>query len=1142
MPDQPASPSSEDDWNRLCEDFQARWESGQPIGVEDFLKESGWRTNEESADDSSVLIKLIQREMEQRRQKGESPSVDEYVSRFPGVDADSIQDLFVLPAPPPPDYSGPLLPNRYRPLEQIGRGGIGSVWRVHDKVLDRVLAAKVLHKKFALDEGANIRLDREAMLTGSLQHPGVPPIHDRGQLITGSSFFVMKLVEGDTLADSLKQSGDSASSTTAYLKVFEQIAQTVAYAHSQNIIHRDLKPSNVMVGKFNESQIMDWGMAKVIDPESAESLTESEPVNSDAIGKTKSTDKNADKVSTCDPLRDLTRQGDVIGTPAYMAPEQARGEIENLDCRCDVFSLGAILFEILCEQPLYHDVPTAQLLAAAAEGKFQSSRDLLAKADVDADLKEICLECLDPDRERRLSDAGKVAERIRDFLESVENRARQAELSRAQAELKISEERKRKKLAYVLLVVILLACSIGSMMAAWYQRERERQRITNQRDRAKTLVDSLGSAPVEGLDFAIDSLKPLRDPAIVFLKDAFENSERYPNRKRRYAIALSQLGYPQTEYLAHQLDKVPMNELALLTRAMGKDKEAWKQVHARFASADNDDLKSRLALVGVSLGHPEDLNTWLQDPDAIKERCAFIDVCSEWRGELGPLFDFAFSDVDSMVQYLILCGVAEISADRVTDEESEKWSPALVKLCHDASHARVRSTAELILRRWELTIPPAPEDSEQDFRNWYRNSVGMVLIKVDDYPTAQLGSGGYEFFVSDREISSELFRKFVEEDEQSAKRTIKTYKSLNHKNMVGDTYKEVVERNLARIQLGDDDSTTPLRNVGYYCALRFCNWLSRREGLEPYYVDQSDGEVKDTISADPRFEIWTTNPQADGYRLPDYFEFRKIRNPIDDVGLEKVPARYHKRFAWYFKNSSDPQPIATRLPNELGVFDAYGNVSELSHFRNEVQHPHSIMGRSYRALDIRDLNKPAKGSEAVHYAPETGFRVIRLSKPDAAIKHVRSVNAKVGEMAKLIPVMSPREWIVTEKKLRDIGNQLLDLGDRKNAKRTHEMVLGLGNRLEKKNRREGLFVKSQAQLFLARLLIEDAVEHRQAGNLRFAKNTMYAAQSKLNDASANYRQASAYKVVPPEEDEKHSRALGEVGTELQELRDSVRDK
>src|SRR5262249_42227730 len=238
---------------------------------------------------------------------------------------------------------GPTLPRteRYALDGEIGRGGMGVVLRGRDPKLGREVALKVLREQYADNEEAKQRFLEEAQIAGQLQHPGVVPIYELDHFEDGRPFFAMKLVKGRTLAALLKERPDPTHDRPRFLQIFEQTCQALAYAHSKKVIHRDLKPANVMVGAFGEVQVMDWGLAKVLGNES-----ESPPADPDNPG-------------SCLPLTPPglsgtdTQPGSIRGTPAYMPPEQALGEVDRLDRRSDVFGLGAILCEILTGQPPY---------------------------------------------------------------------------------------------------------------------------------------------------------------------------------------------------------------------------------------------------------------------------------------------------------------------------------------------------------------------------------------------------------------------------------------------------------------------------------------------------------------------------------------------------------------------------------------------------------------------------------------------------------------------------------------------------------------------------------------------------------------------------------------------------------------------
>ncbi|MGH7168901.1 MAG: tetratricopeptide repeat protein [Gemmataceae bacterium] len=343
-------------------------------------------------------------------------------------------------------------------FEQLGVGGMGEVHRFGDDALQRDLAIKILKAELRGDTSAEQRFLREARLTGSLQHPGIVPVHHLGQLADGRPCYTMKLVRGRTLADLLRHEADGPERLPRLLSVIEKVCQAVAFAHSKGVIHRDLKPSNIMVGEFGEVQVMDWGLAK--------ELSRGEPVATEAA------QEDVETAAWTQAGEGLSRAGLALGTPAYMPPEQAAGDWDIVDERADVFALGAILCQILTGLPPYHGANRDDLLRRARRGDLAEALGRLEKCGADAVLVALCRECLAAERLQRPRHAGVVAERLASYQAEVRERLRQAELERARSEVKALEERKRRRLLAVLALATLVL--MGSGVAAWWQWHRRR--------------------------------------------------------------------------------------------------------------------------------------------------------------------------------------------------------------------------------------------------------------------------------------------------------------------------------------------------------------------------------------------------------------------------------------------------------------------------------------------------------------------------------------------------------------------------------------------------------------------------------------------------------------------------------------------
>jgi serine/threonine-protein kinase len=331
---------------------------------------------------------------------------------------------------------------------------MGAVLRGRDTELGREIAVKVLLETHAGRTELVQRFVEEAQIAGQLQHPGVAPIYDMGKEAGKRPYFTMKLVKGQTLVKLLAARTDAGQDRSRFLKVFEAVCQTLSYAHAHNVIHRDLKPANVMVGAFGEVQVMDWGLAKVLDPASRE--------------RERPEQEAASVIATVrgDGDSSQTQAGTAMGTPAYMAPEQARGEVERVDERADVFGLGALLCEILTGQPPFPG-KTSEAMRRSKKADLAGALARLEGCGADGELISLARRCLAAEPEDRPRHAGAVAEAITAYLESVEARLRQAELERAQAQVKAIEERKRRKLTLALAASVLLTVLLGGGGYGW---------------------------------------------------------------------------------------------------------------------------------------------------------------------------------------------------------------------------------------------------------------------------------------------------------------------------------------------------------------------------------------------------------------------------------------------------------------------------------------------------------------------------------------------------------------------------------------------------------------------------------------------------------------------------------------------------
>lgn len=248
-----------------------------------------------------------------------------------------------------PDFSA----TKYTFVKELGRGGMGIVCLAEDRELDRLVAIKILNTPDITEDLRN-RMIREAQIIARLEHPGIVPVHDVGTLPDGRIFYAMKYVRGSRLDEYAAE----GASLRDRLRKFQAVCDAVAFAHAHGVIHRDLKPQNIMIGSFGEVLVLDWGVAKLLDREERSYSSCRSYSNSDD-----------------------TMEGAVIGTRNYMSPEQARGEVDQLDERADIYSLGAVLAFLLKDQTKVSKAAHAiasKATATAKESRYTSASELSA--------------------------------------------------------------------------------------------------------------------------------------------------------------------------------------------------------------------------------------------------------------------------------------------------------------------------------------------------------------------------------------------------------------------------------------------------------------------------------------------------------------------------------------------------------------------------------------------------------------------------------------------------------------------------------------------------------------------------------------------------------------------------------------------
>ncbi len=373
--------------------------------------------------------------------------------------------------------SGDARGSRYRMLGEVARGGMGAVLRVWDEQLRRTLAMKVVLGKEQAPSGDTPNVDprtlgrflEEAQITGQLDHPGIVPVHELGLDGAGRVYFTMKLVQGEDLEAVFKhvRAGSGDWNQVRALGVLLRVCEAVAYAHAKRVIHRDLKPANVMVGKFGEVYVMDWGMARVLGAGEARDRGSLQPNDaSHPPDYAEPSDARAARPSG----GPRTREGDVLGTPNYMPPEQAEGRLEHIGPHSDVYAIGAMLYQLVTARTPYASAPSSRaVLELVRAGPPTPVHELAPRTP--AELIAIVEKAMSRAIDQRYRDTLALAEDLRAYLEG---RVVLAYETGAWAQARKWVQR-NKPLA-LSLATALLAVVSGAASFAWKAKEAEAAR------------------------------------------------------------------------------------------------------------------------------------------------------------------------------------------------------------------------------------------------------------------------------------------------------------------------------------------------------------------------------------------------------------------------------------------------------------------------------------------------------------------------------------------------------------------------------------------------------------------------------------------------------------------------------------------
>lgn len=851
------------------EDQRSAWNSGQRVLVEELV-------------DSSVqpgdLMDLIYSEVVLRESAGETVTPGEYCERFPELATEIARQFqihsllssdagIILPAT---DAARIEIPG-FELLEQAGSGGSGVVYKARDRKIDRVVAIKVLGVVDAIQKKRREQLMREAAAAASLKHPGIVEVYQLGES-GGAPFVVMEFMSAGSLGELVRK--DPLSPERA-LQILIPVTEAVRHAHQNGVIHRDLKPDNILLDDDEEPHVADFGLARRLDQNQSIHAT-----------------------------------GDVIGTPAYMSPEQVRGETATV--QSDVYSLGAILYQVLTGRAPFQAATAWEVLEQALTHDPPKLRTL--NPALPKDLETICEKCLQKVPERRYDS---TIELLADLKLASEGRPIVARPVNPFDRF-IRWCKREPRLAFAAAATLALAVTLTVVSTLAIDRITNAESATAaQRElaRGSSVQAVIGSAP-DAVPTAIAALRRDDPETVRLLAECADDANRDAGERLRAACGLAALGRLRTQFILDSVMKVPAQRGTcqnILTALGTPTPELIRELSSR-AAAGSSENRMRYAILALFLGSPDAAETLVATgvPDQLP-RTRLVHGMNQWMGPDEVLATLVRGTADPQLQASLCLAIGNIDKLTIQRIHREEILAHLNDLrMMPTKRAVVHSAADWAARRWGAPERSVPANNGPD---WFVNSIETTMIRVAP-GTFQMASTNkvktfHEVTLSravwwaDREVSRAQFDRFLKEcpDAVGARRQVDTLISPTEEH--------------------------PVQNLSWNLAVEFCNWLSVRENRKPCYSRRNADA--DLSVEENRSNMWNCDFDADGYRLPTDAEWEYVARC---GSLDRYTFGDDNLVRFYARASNDLKipalPCRSLIPNPHGLFDIYGNVWEWS--------------------------------------------------------------------------------------------------------------------------------------------------------------------------------------------------------------------
>ena len=520
-------------WTR----FEVAWKEGRAPVIEDYL--TGFIEPERER----LFYELLLCELDRRLGLGEQPELSEYHARFPEYPtpiAAAFRKFQPSANPQNGDPKSPIVGDMvgyfgdYELLKVIGEGGRGIVYEARQISLDRRVALKLIRSASLAGEDAITRFHLEAEATAKLEHPGIVPVYEIGQH-EGRHFLTLKLVEGGSLKELKEQGVEFLDDPRACALLIKKVAEAIAYAHARGILHRDLKPANVLLDNKGEPSVTDFGLAKRVNDNS-----------------------------------ELTQSGVIIGTPAYMAPEQASGHRDEVTTLSDIFGLGATLYFLLTGQAPFGGKSITETLIRVQESTPSPPSKINPK--VPRDLETICLKAMAKEPARRYATAGELANDLERYLNDEPIRARPVSVF----ERGWRWCRRNRAITAISFVVFALLVGIVTATVFLHRVSKEADRVTQSNNKLSHLNKDLQKRADQTLQQLLEESEGLNEDPDRLISLYSKAIEQNPKTARAYRLRSSAYGQKGENDLAKNdlISEIHIDPLAIM-------KDLWKSQASR---------------------------------------------------------------------------------------------------------------------------------------------------------------------------------------------------------------------------------------------------------------------------------------------------------------------------------------------------------------------------------------------------------------------------------------------------------------------------------------------------------------------------------------------------------------------------------